>query len=104
MKRLAILLAVVVSACGQIEDQQPKSTANEDTGPVSRISILANYQTLTQFEAHCEHKDFELKQLTALQQYKKFDSDPDKLTKEDREFNGYLKGLIWYYSYKCDPL
>jgi hypothetical protein len=61
-----------------------------------------SYQELYDFPNDCGQADKQLSILRRLQESKHFDSDPDKLSPADRDYNGRLKATIWWFAYRCD--
>lgn len=61
-----------------------------------------SYEQLENYPTQCAKATEQLKELKTLQQYKAFNSDPDKLNETDRAYNSRLKATIWWYAYRCN--
>lgn len=88
--RIHAVLLVALAGC------QP--AANVST---AEFKVLT-YQELVDYPIGCELKVRQLAELKNLQVVKKFNSDPDLLSPEERTFNARLKATIWWYAYRCE--
>jgi hypothetical protein len=74
------------------------STASiSDSGPK-----VLSFKELKNYPSQCAKADSQLAELKRIQQLKNFDSDPDNLDEDDRDYNSRLKSTIWWYAYKCN--
>jgi hypothetical protein len=89
MKYALVVLALVLAGCS-------------DRGDSEYTPTVMTYQQLVDYPVSCELADKQLWELERLQEQKGFDSDPDKLSEEDRIFNSRLKATIWWYAYRCE--
>jgi hypothetical protein len=90
MKYAVLLSALLLGACNQNASVTVSAPPN------------LTYEYLVNYPLNCELADSQLAELRAIESKFNFDSDVDKLSADDRAWNGMIKSNIWWFAYRCN--
>jgi hypothetical protein len=90
MKYAVLLSALLLGACNQNASVTVSAPQN------------LTYEYLVNYPLNCELADSQLAELRAIESKFNFDSDVDKLSADDRAWNGMIKSNIWWFAYRCN--
>jgi hypothetical protein len=94
MKYAVLLSALLLVAC------QEKASVTVQTSP--KQPEVLTYEYLANYPLNCDLADSQLAELKLIQDKFNLDSDPDKLSDNDRAWNGIIKSNIWWFAYRCN--
>lgn len=90
MKYAVLLSALLLGACHE------SASVTVSAPPTLTYDYLVNYPL------NCDYAETQLAELKEIQSRFNFDSDVDKLSKDDRAWNSIIKSNIWWFAYRCN--
>jgi len=94
MKYAVMLMALLLFAC------QEKASVTVQA-PSKQPAVLT-YDYLANYPLNCDLAESQLAELKDIQDRFNLDSDPEKLSENDRAWNGIIKSNIWWFAYRCN--